>query len=88
MNCRQPDMMATGASWLQEATESCCSVFAESIMMRSLDVHSAGRTMMRVFRISLSMRGRTPGRADGGQYATPLAAMCSLHAGGHYQTGA
>ena len=34
--------------------------------------------MMRVLRISLSMRGRMPGRAEEGQYATPLAAMCSL----------
>jgi len=36
--------------------------------------------MMRVPRISASMRGTTPGRASGGAYATPLAATLSLQA--------
>ena len=38
----------------------------------------AALTMMRVDRISCSRRGRMPGRASGGAYATPFGAMISL----------
>ena len=36
-------------------------------------------TMIRVDRISCSRRGTIPGRAACGRYATPLAAITSLH---------
>ncbi len=38
----------------------------------------AALTMMRVDKISCSRRGRMPGRASGGAYATPFGAMMSL----------
>lgn len=38
----------------------------------------AAFTMMRVDKISCSSRGRMPGRASGGAYATPFGAMMSL----------
>ena len=68
---RQPRTAATQTSSSAAACEAYGS--AQGLLSRQ-------RTMMRVSRISLSMRGRTPGLAVAGQYATPFAATCSLHA--------
>ena len=43
--------------------------------------------MMRVPRISASMRGTTPGLASGGAYATPLGATMSLRMACAWVTG-